>query len=505
MKRIGILALLHESNTFLRQPTTLQHFQDNLLAEGESVLSALRGTPHETGGFLDVLDADPELQPVGIFAARAMPFGPVSADCWNHLKSRLTQCLQNAGPLDGLLVAPHGATVAEPAADADGDWLQLVRELVGQEMLICGTLDLHANVSPLLVSSCDALFGYRTNPHLDQFACGRRAALCLQQALRTATRPAMQLTQIPLVVNIEAQATSEPQGRALFDRADQLERQPGINGVSCLYGFPYSDVPQMGATVIVVAESDQQLATATAHRMAAEWWAMRDQFSGNLIPVAAAVQQASRIHSQNPGQPAGLLDMGDNTGGGSPGDGTILVHAWLESGSGPCLAVLADPQSAAAAASAGPGATLQLAVGGKTDPARHGDPVIDEWTVISISDGKFQESEPRHGGYSDFDQGLTAVLRGARGLTVVATTLRVAPLSLQQILSQGLTPADFAAIILKGVHAPTAAYESVCSCLIRVNTTGATTADLTQLQWQSRRRPLYPLDPLNDWTPDAEG
>ncbi|MGB0742873.1 MAG: M81 family metallopeptidase, partial [Planctomycetaceae bacterium] len=287
MKRIGILALLHESNTFLRQPTTLQHFQDNLLTEGESVLSALRGTPHETGGFLDVLDADPELRPVGIFAARAMPFGPVSADCWNHLKSRLTQCLQDAGPLDGLLVAPHGATVAESAADADGDWLQLVRELVGQEMLICGTLDLHANVSPLLVSSCDALFGYRTNPHLDQFACGRRAALCLQQALRTATRPAMQLTQIPLVVNIEAQATSEPQGRALFDRADQLERQPGISGVSCLYGFPYSDVPQMGATVIVVAESDQRLATATAHRMAAEWWAMRDQFSGNLIPVAA--------------------------------------------------------------------------------------------------------------------------------------------------------------------------------------------------------------------------
>ncbi|MFY8056491.1 MAG: MlrC C-terminal domain-containing protein, partial [Planctomycetaceae bacterium] len=119
--------------------------------------------------------------------------------------------------------------------------------------------------------------------------------------------------------------------------------------------------------------------------------------------------------------------------------------------------------------------------------------------VISITDGRFSESEPRHGGYSQFNQGTTAVLLGDSGLTVVATTLRVAPLSLQQVLSQKLQPADFAAIILKGVHAPVAAYAPVCSQLIRINTPGVTTADLTELTFQQRRTPLYPWENPTDW------
>jgi microcystin degradation protein MlrC len=119
--------------------------------------------------------------------------------------------------------------------------------------------------------------------------------------------------------------------------------------------------------------------------------------------------------------------------------------------------------------------------------------------VLSISDGKFSESQVRHGGYSQFDQGRTAVLSGRRGTTIIVTTLRVAPLSLQQVLSQGVNPGDFAAIILKGVHAPVAAYESVCSKLIRVNTLGVTTADLGQLEFHHRRRPMEPFERMDRW------
>ncbi len=504
MKRIGVIALLHESNTFLSEPTMLEHFRCNLLTTGDEVLSTLRGSLHETGGFIDVLDADPDLQPVGLFAARAMPYGPVSADCWDYLKQQLQQQLCTALPLDGLLVAPHGATVAENAADADGDWLEMVRNIVGPEMLICGTLDLHANVSRRMVTACDALFGYRTNPHLDQFQCGQRAAECLASALRTGTRPVTALVQLPLVVNIERQATGEPQGKQLFAAADALEQQQGLIGVSCLYGFPYSDVPEMGASVVAVAESSAAAAQQAANEVARRWWEMRDQFSGQLLSVEDAVMQAQLVRSQRPDLPVGLLDMGDNTGGGSPGDGTLLAHAWRKHGQGRCLAVLADSEAAAMATTAGVGSILQLSVGGRIDPLRHGPPIEDQWTVRWLSDGRFRETQPRHGGYSDFDQGATAVLEGSSGLTVVVTTLRVAPLSLQQILSQKIQPADFAAIILKGVHAPVAAYAPVCSELIRVNTDGATTADLNRLNWSGRRQPLYPLDPLPDWSPDGD-
>jgi microcystin degradation protein MlrC len=190
----------------------------------------------------------------------------------------------------------------------------------------------------------------------------------------------------------------------------------------------------------------------------------------------------------------GLLEMGDNVGGGSPGDGTWIAHAWLRHGNGKVLTVIADPAAVQSAVAAGAGNSVTMAVGGKLDPLRHGEPIEDTFQVLSISDGKFSEPETRHGGYSKFDQGTTAVLEGSSGITIIATTRRVAPMSLHQVLSQGLRPEDFAAIVIKGVHAPVAAYEPVCSRLIRVNTSGATTADLNQLTFHHRRRPMEPFE-----------
>ena len=499
MKRVGIIALLHESNTFLHQPTTIEHFTANLLVSGAAVLQAFQGTPHEVGGFLQALAEDPDTEPVGIFAARAMPYGTITADCWNQLMQQLQDSLQHAGPLDGLLVAPHGATVAESAADADGCWLQLVRRLVGPQLPIVGTLDLHANVSLQMVTACDALFGYRTNPHLDQFARGLEAGRCLLNALHTGIRPVMAFRQLPLCVNIERQATAEQQGQRLWQTAERLQSHPEMLSVSCLYGFPYSDVPEMGASVIAVARQHLQVAETAAAEMANMWWAQRDEFTGQLISVRQAIELALQVRQQEPHRPVGLLEMGDNVGGGSPGDGTWVAHGWREFGAGPCLTVLADPDVVKLAVAAGIGSTLRINIGGKLDPQRHGPPLPDDWTIHSLSDGRFSESQPRHGGYSQFNQGPTAVLHGASGLTVVATTLRVAPLSLQQVLSQQLNPADFAAIILKGVHAPVAAYAPVCSRLIRINTSGVTTADLTELQFKQRRHPLFPWELTTDW------
>ncbi len=167
-KRIGIVGLLHESNTFIQQLTTLEDFRNNVLAYGEAALDAFRGSQHELGGFIDCVEAERDCEPVGIMAARAMPYGPVAEDCWMELMHQLELRLRNALPLDGVLVAPHGATVSQPAADADGDWLSRVRHIVGPDTPIIGTLDLHANVSERMAAACDALFGYRTNPHLDQ-------------------------------------------------------------------------------------------------------------------------------------------------------------------------------------------------------------------------------------------------------------------------------------------------------------------------------------------------
>jgi microcystin degradation protein MlrC len=490
--RVGILALLHESNTFVHQPTTLEHFECNLLAEGEAVRTSLADAPHETGGFFAGL-AEAGVQAVPLFAARATPHGVITAQTWEHLVGRLLACLNAAGPLDGLLVAPHGATVSEAAADADGDWLTRVRTAVGPTLPIVGTLDLHANVSPAMVTACNALIAYRSNPHLDQRQVGEQAARLLVRTLRGEIRPSMAAAFPPLAINIERQLTTEEPCRSLYALADEQLRRPGVLSNSLLLGFPYADVAEMGACVLTVTDNDPALAQRLANELAEQWWQRRHAFIGQLHSPEEAVREAAKL----PG-PVGLLDMGDNVGGGSPGDGTILAHEVLRAAAVPAVVCLNDPQAVQQCQAVGAGQRLPLSVGGKADD-RHGPPLHDTFTVVSLHEGTFTESLARHGGYTHFDQGPTAVVRSEAGLTVLLTSRRTAPVSSNQLTAFGLDPATFQVIILKGVHAPVAAYAPLCSRLIRVNTPGVTTADMGQLTYQHRRRPLFPFELDTAW------
>src|SRR4051812_32637949 len=138
--RVGIVALLQESNTFIAAPTTLAHFEQDLLLEGDAVRARLADAHHEVGGFFAGL-AEERLEAVPIFAARALPFGTVSAEAFGVLLARIDRAIERAGRLDGLLVAPHGATVSSDYPDADGHWLSRLRQRFGANFPIIGTLD----------------------------------------------------------------------------------------------------------------------------------------------------------------------------------------------------------------------------------------------------------------------------------------------------------------------------------------------------------------------------
>lgn len=481
--RVGIVALLHESNTFIGKPTTLDHFARDLLVEGEAVREKLGDSLHEVGGFFRGL-AQEKIEAVPIFAARALPYGTIATEAADELVRRLLAALGRTGKLDGLLVAPHGAAVAEAYPDFDGHWLTLVRERVGSIPMI-GTLDLHANLSPKMVAACDALIAYRTNPHLDQMERGIDAATLMVRTLRGEVRPTMSAAFPPLAANIERQASAEPHWRPLQEFQTQ---QQDLLSSSLVYGFPYSDVPEMGSAVLVVTNDDRALAQRRANELADEWWKRRADFAGELIAVADAVDRAEKLDG-----PVCLLDMGDNVGGGSPGDSTILTDELHRRKLGPSLVVLFDPDSVAKLETVAIGDRLCLAMGGKTDD-RHGTPIDTTVELLSRNDGRFEETEVRHGGIRSFDQGRTAVVRTESGLTVVLTSRRMAPFSLNQITSCGLDPKSFRILVAKGVHAPVAAYAPVSQHLIRVNTPGTTTADMRTLEYQHRRRPLYPFE-----------
>jgi microcystin degradation protein MlrC len=485
--RVGVVALLQESNTFLSERTTLAHFEQDMLLEGEAVRQHLAAAHHEVGGFFAGL-TDAGVEAVPIFAARALPFGVMTADTLAALLQKMFAALERAGKLDGLLVAPHGATVSEDIADVDGHWLTQLRERFGPGFPIIGTLDPHGNLSPAMVAATDALIAYRTNPHLDQRQRGRYAAHLMARTLRGEVQPVQAAAFPPLAINIVAQHTAERPCQPLYDLADALLSRPGVLSDSLMLGFPYADVPEMGAATIVVTDGDRGLAQCLAHELATAWWERRAEFAPRLLGVDEAVAEAAKLDG-----PICLLDMGDNVGGGSPGDGTILAHALLAGRVAPAFVCLADADSAARATTAGSGARLHLQMGGKTDRL-HGAPLSADVTVRGLSAGQFAESEPRHGGFVSFDQGPTAVVETDTGLSVMLTTRRMAPFSLRQLTSAGVEPERFRVLVAKGVNAPLAAYAPVCRHLLRVDTPGVTSADLSRLAYRRRRRPMFPFE-----------
>lgn len=479
--RVGIIGLLHESNTFIDQPTTLDNFRADLLVEGALVRERFADAPHEIGGFFAGLEAE-GIDATPIFAARATPYGTIAEDALEHLIDQLTAAFGGAGHCDGILAAVHGAAVSESYADADGYWLSRLRELAGPEIPIIATLDLHANLSPLMVDAATAFIGYRTNPHIDQHERGVEAAKLMARTLRGEVRPTMAAAFTRVAINIEKQLTSQSPCRELYGQADEMLGDGRVLSNSILLGFPYADVAEMGSSVVFVTDNNPPLAQSLADDLAQRIESNRHRFAGEFLSIDDAIDQSLKLEG-----PVCLLEMGDNVGGGSPGDRTELACAILMHTERPSFVCLANPLAAAAATQAGVGGMGTLLLG---------DALNVPYTVVSLHDGKFTESGVTHGGITQYAQGPTAIVDTSRGMTIMLTTRRVPPFSLRQLTAFGLDPASFHVIIAKGVHAPRAAYDSVCRHFLRVDTPGVTRADMTKLEYRHRRRPLFPFEEL---------
>lgn len=525
--RIGLGGFLHESNTFLGKPTEYGHFVAASFTRGAEVLGRWRGSHHELGGMIAELEAE-KVAVVPLLATFAIPSGTLTAECFERICAEMLAELAAAGPLDGLLLALHGATVSADFRDADGELLRRVRQQLGREVPVVATLDLHANVSPQMATEADALLTYRTNPHLDQEACGQEAARLLLLTCRGQARPVTAFVQPPLLLPIAKQHTGSEPASWLYEAVSQVRQWPGILSASIAFGFYYADVAEMGASAMAVADGDHALAQRAAQYLGERMWALRQHFLADLPTARQAVQQVIARQSQAPqAGPVVVMDVGDNVGAGSPADSTLLLEEAMAQGAPPTLAVLYAPTAVEACVAAGVGATVQVSVGfakmqgeaaSQKQPAQQmvsahqmvsDQPETSErrkpgglplhGRVRALSDGRFQEREVRHGGWGNFDQGPSAVLELADGHTVLLTSRRMAPMSLRQLLHIGLQPDAFGLVVAKGVVAPRAAYAPIAADIILVDTPGVTSNNPAHFSYQYARSSLYPVDEGCQW------
>jgi microcystin degradation protein MlrC len=485
--RIAVAGFMHESNTFSSTPTDRAAFASQSLTFGPAMLDEWREAHHEVGGFFEAAAVEGfEAVPIGM--AWATPAGKVTNEMFEEMVGHLTEGLKRER-CDGLLLALHGAMVADRFPDGDGEVLARLRHALGPRFPIVVTLDLHGNISQRLVELCDAAVAYRTNPHMDQRECGLRAARILVGTIRGEVRPRQALAKPPMIVNIMVQDTSRPPLLELMTEVRALEKKPGILAASFLPGFPYADVPQMGPSAIVVADADETLAEAQAQLIAARAWGMRDRLTATLPDAATAVAQA--LKAERP--PVVLVDTGDNVGGGSAADGTVILAEMLRQKATHGVVCLFAPDEVRQCVAAGRDHDVHLRVGGKVDRL-HGDPVEVSGRVRLIHDGTYVEEQARHGGRRVNHMGVTALVEIEGGNLLVLNSLRHPPFSLGQLTCLGIQPEKQRILVVKAAIAYKTAYAPVAGTIIEVDTPGLTAVNPERFTYRHIRRPLYPLE-----------
>ncbi len=485
--RIAVAELSHETNAFSRVRVDLAFVEQCGIAFGEDALRRAQHTATVLAGFIDAAETL-GLELVPIFAVWITPAGVVTREAYEVLLDRLLSGLAQAAPVDGVLLSLHGAMVAEHVLDADGEILRRVRTTVGPKVPVVAVLDLHANISPLMVEHADILVGYHTYPHLDQRERGRQAGLLLARLLRREVHPTAALVKPPMLPTSQRMTTDRPPMRVLMDRAEELERDPRVLDVTIAGGFPPADVPEAGLSVLVTTDGAPTLAQRLAEELAALAWELRHDFLGG---VASWEEAAEAIRSLERG-PLVLVDIADNPWTGGPGDSVELLRFLLREGVRPAaLALVRDPEVVDRCFRAGVGATVEVSLGGKTDDL-HGPPLAVRGTVRLLADGRYVNAGPMFAGVT-VDLGRTVVL-AVEGIAVLVTERAESPIDLNVFRAHGIEPTEQRVLALKGKGHFRAAFEPIAERVVLVEGPGITGSDLSRLPFRHIRRPIWPLD-----------
>lgn len=483
--RVGLAGIWHETNTFFGRRTTRADFEAFAYFEGHDLVDALTGTGTELGGALAAA-TDLGVQAVPLTFAGALPSGPVAADDFDRILGTILAMLRSCGPLDGIVLALHGAMVVEGRADPEADILAEIRRVAGQ-LPIGVTLDYHANVSPRLARLADVLCGYRTYPHVDLADRGRDAMSAVVRAARQGRSPRSHLVKLPLLTLPVAQESAAQPMADVLALVDAACADAEIWTACALPGFAYSDGPRLGFSVYVAGDRSPR---PVAEEIGAAVWSRRDAFAMSLLTPDEAVTRAL-----TGAPPVVLVDVADNVGGGSPGDSTAIVNALIRQRATGAVTVVWDPVAVAELDRCEDDRVVAL-VGGRSDPSM-GPPARVSGRLRRHGRVTYR----RTGSYmtgAEVDMGRVCVVEADVG-PVVVTENRVVPFDDDHLTVLGIAPRAARILVAKGAIAWKAAFGDYAATTVYVDGPGTCPVSLSALDFAARPRPLYPFEPNTTW------
>jgi microcystin degradation protein MlrC len=490
-RRILVAECIHEICSFNPVPT---RYDDFFVNTGEAMLAYHRAIGSEVSGALKVFASQPDVQVIPAFSARGITSGgTIGADDFARLAGEFLDAVRKAGRVDGVYFALHGAMAARGEDDPEGYLLAEARKILGEEVPLVASFDLHGILTDRMLEHADAAVLYHTYPHIDFAETGQRSARLLLRLLAREVRPVTARVFIPALVRGDELITATGVFGRFIRQAQAIEQGPGGLSAGMFIGNPFTDVPDLGCYSVVVTDGDRERAEREALALAEGFWQQRERMQARLTPLEESVRLAADVRGT-----VVLMDAADATSSGASGDSNAILRQLLAAGyRGRALVPIVDPAAAEVAFAAGVGSTLSVRVGGALDPKRF-RPLELSARVRMLSDGRFRSESFGQEWYS----GPTAVLE-ADNVTLVVTSRPVHLFDRSLFLGHGLDPRHFDLVVVKSPHCQPHMYAEWCGRLINVDAPGSTSANLATLGHTRCRRPIYPLDPGVTFTPRA--
>jgi microcystin degradation protein MlrC len=509
--RIALLGFSIECNRFAPVATEADFAGRTLMRGDAMIVDARSAAPHMLGelpGFIADMDGAGAWEPVPILLAMAEPNGPVEQAFFDRMMTEWEAGLREAGRLDGVYCVLHGAGLATADHDPEGTILALVRRIVGPDVPVVASYDLHANVSAANVELVNAYIGYRTNPHLDMRERGAESAQAMRRLL-SGTKTHLARIRLPIVPPTVSMLTGKdvrarPYGEMIDLGQQRMQEAPyagQVLNVSVMGGFAYADTPFNGLTVVVTA-TDPTSAKSLAREIAESGWARRDRFRATLTPLEHAVRRASGT-ADRAKRALIFADVADNPGGGGRGNTMWILEAFHKAGVKDALVgVIHDPALAIEAHQLGEGAQFAAHFnrnGGDEFSKSFSAPA----TVRKLRNATVQG---RRGIYANntLSIGPSAALQ-IGGITVVVISNRFQCADPIFFEAFGLDIAAARVVVVKSRGHFRGGFDEFFrhEQVIEVDAPGLTSPILSRFPWKYIPRPVLPIDDRASWSPEA--
>ena len=504
MARIAVGGFQHETNTFAPQQATWDDFVRAdawpPLLRGPELIGSVEGFNVPIAGAVKRLG---ELghQIVPLAWAAAPPASYVTKDAYERMWALFDEGLRKDGPFDAMYLDLHGAMVAEHTEDGEGELLQRIRGIVGNDLPIVTSLDYHANLTPDMARLATAMVGYRTYPHIDMAATGKRAVELLDRLLKEKRPVYRAYRQLDFLIPLVWQCTFIEPAKSIFDLVGELEageksHNQGIVSVTHTPGFPPADIAQCGPALVVYGH-DKEAVEAAADKLAQVVKAQEKAFAGELLDPDAAALRAIEL-AKAARKPIVLADVQDNPGAGGTSDTVGLLSALMRhKAKGAVIGMIVDEQAARAAIETGEGNVMRRGIGAVVGYAGE-MPVTANWRVVKIGDGKFIGTGPFYGG-ARFQIGPMALVTDEEsGVSAVLASRRIQAADQEMFRHVGVEPSQVAILGLKSTVHFRADFQPIAETILVVQSPGAHVTDPVEMPYKNLRKGvrLRPMGPV---------